>query len=123
MIRPGDYIIVTEAEPVYITGSVISPQGIFLRDQLTLEPGSGNGGWRAGKKRRSATCTSIGRNPAHRIHEKVVVDYAAIKKNQKPDFFLQAFDIVEVPEAECFRAQQTRANTAGSGDGQPGQHV
>src|SRR3984893_6970366 len=35
-IRPGDYIIVTEAEPVYITGSVVSPQGVYARDQLTL---------------------------------------------------------------------------------------
>src|SRR6266851_8801581 len=36
VIRPGDYVLVTEAEPVYITGSVFSPQGVFLRDQLTL---------------------------------------------------------------------------------------
>ena len=36
IIRPGDYITVTEAEPVYIIGSVNAPQGIFLRDQLTL---------------------------------------------------------------------------------------
>src|SRR5436190_18115187 len=36
IIRPGDYILVTEAEPVYVTGSVNSPQGIYLRDQLTL---------------------------------------------------------------------------------------
>ena len=34
VIRPGDYILVTEAEPVYITGSVISPQGVFMRDNL-----------------------------------------------------------------------------------------
>jgi len=36
VIRPGDYIIVTEAEPVYITGSVVQPQGVYMRDQLTL---------------------------------------------------------------------------------------
>src|SRR4026208_457649 len=36
VIRPGDYILVTEAEPVYITGAVVSPSGIFLREQLTL---------------------------------------------------------------------------------------
>src|SRR5215203_6010922 len=27
VIRPGDYVLVTEAEPVYVTGSVISPSG------------------------------------------------------------------------------------------------
>ena len=35
-IRPGDYVLVTEAEPVYITGAVNSPGGIYLREQLTL---------------------------------------------------------------------------------------
>ena len=36
VVRPGDYVLVTEAEPVYITGSVASPTGIYLRDKLTL---------------------------------------------------------------------------------------
>src|SRR5688500_11902428 len=36
VIRPCDYILDTEADPVYITGSVVAPQGVFIRDQLTL---------------------------------------------------------------------------------------
>ena len=36
VIRPGDYVLVTEAEPVYITGAVLSPGGLYLRDQLML---------------------------------------------------------------------------------------
>src|SRR5215208_1957490 len=36
IIRPGDYVLVTEAEPVYITGAVAAPTGVYLRDQLTL---------------------------------------------------------------------------------------
>jgi len=35
-IRPGDLIVVTEAEPVYVTGSVFAPAAIFLTDNLTL---------------------------------------------------------------------------------------
>src|SRR6185436_11318866 len=35
-IRPGDLVLVTEAEPVYITGSVVSPGSIMMRDNLTL---------------------------------------------------------------------------------------
>ncbi|MEP6707157.1 MAG: polysaccharide biosynthesis/export family protein, partial [Pyrinomonadaceae bacterium] len=35
-IRPGDYVSVTEAEPVYITGSVTGPQSVYMRDRLTL---------------------------------------------------------------------------------------
>ena len=37
--------------------------------------------------------------PGATDQEMIRVDYAAIKKNQKPDFFLQPFDVVEVPEA------------------------
>jgi hypothetical protein len=40
--------------------------------------------------------------PGATDQEMIRVDYAAIKKNQKPDFFLQAFDIIEVPEAGIF---------------------
>ena len=36
------------------------------------------------------------------------VDLAAIKKGLKPDFLLQAFDVVEVPEASAFSGQITR---------------
>src|SRR5215211_27480 len=36
VIRPGDYVLVTEAEPVYMTGAVMSPGGIYLREQLML---------------------------------------------------------------------------------------
>src|SRR5216684_539881 len=35
-IRPGDVVIVTEGEPIYVTGAVLAPQPIFLKDQLTL---------------------------------------------------------------------------------------
>src|SRR5260370_29341840 len=35
-IRPGDVVVVTEGEPVYVTGQVLAPQPIFMKDQLTL---------------------------------------------------------------------------------------
>ena len=30
---PGDYVLVTEAEPVYIYGAVVSPNGVYLRER------------------------------------------------------------------------------------------
>ncbi|MBV9209607.1 MAG: SLBB domain-containing protein, partial [Acidobacteria bacterium] len=36
LIHPGDIVTVMVAEPVYITGGVVSPQGINYREQLTL---------------------------------------------------------------------------------------
>jgi polysaccharide biosynthesis/export protein len=105
VIRPGDYILVTEAEPVYITGSVVAPQGVFLRDQLTL----GRALAMVGGPRKEAKATDI------RIYRQKVgspeqitihVDYAAIKKNQKPDVLLEPYDIIEVPEAGMFSASR-----------------
>jgi polysaccharide export outer membrane protein len=101
IIRPGDYVLVTEAEPVYITGSVIAPQGIFLRDQLTLSRALAMvGGVR--KEARTSDVRIYRQKPGATDQEMIRVDYGAIKKNQKPDFFLQAFDIIEVPEAGMF---------------------
>ena len=101
IVRPGDYVMVTEAEPVYIMGSVVSPQGIFLRDQLTLSRALAM----VGGARREAKISDVRiyrQKPGATDQETIKVDYGAIKKNQKPDFLLQAFDIVEVPEAGIF---------------------
>jgi len=101
IIRPGDYIMVTEAEPVYMTGSVVSPQGIYLRDQLTLSRALAMvGGVR--KEAKSNEVRIYRQKPGAQNQEVIKVDYAAIKKNQKPDFFLEAFDVVEVSEAGMF---------------------
>lgn len=101
VIRPGDYILVTEAEPVYITGSVIAPQGIFLRDQLTLSRALAMvGGVR--KEAKTSDVRIYRQKPGATDQQLIRVDYGAIRKNQKPDFFLEPFDIVEVPEAGLF---------------------
>jgi polysaccharide biosynthesis/export protein len=103
VIRPGDYILVTEAEPVYITGSVMSPTGIFLRDKLTL----GLALAMVGGTRKEAKLSDVRiyrQKPGTMEQEIIRVDYAAIKKNQKPDFLLQPYDVIEVPEAGAFSA-------------------
>jgi hypothetical protein len=48
------------------------------------------------------------------------VDYAAIKKNQKPDFILQAFDIIEVPEAGMFSSGRIGQTLVGAVSGSLG---
>lgn len=101
VIRPGDIIIVTEAEPVYMTGSVVSPQGIYLGDQLTLSRAIAMvGGVR--KEAKTSDVRIYRQKPGAQDLEIISVDYAAIKKNKKPDFFLQAYDVVEVGEASFF---------------------
>jgi polysaccharide export outer membrane protein len=122
VVRPGDYVMVTEAEPVYIMGSVVSPQGIFLRDQLTL----GRALAMVGGARKEAKITDVRiyrQKPGAPNQETIKVDYAAIKKNQKPDFVLQAFDIVEVPEAGMFSGPRIIQTLVGAATGGLGQFV
>jgi polysaccharide export outer membrane protein len=105
VIRPGDYVLVTEAEPVYITGAVVSPTAVFLREQLTL----GRALAMVGGTRKEAKNTEVKiyrQKPGSIEQEIIPVDYAAIKKNQKPDVILMPYDVIEVPEAGMFSSQR-----------------
>jgi polysaccharide biosynthesis/export protein len=112
VIRPGDYISVTEAEPVYITGSVGTPQGIYMRDQLTLGVALAMVG--GVKKEAKASDVRISRlKNGSNERETIHVDYTAIKKNQKPDILLKAYDVIEVPEASIFSGPRLATTLAG----------
>jgi polysaccharide export outer membrane protein len=105
VIRPGDYVLVTEAEPVYITGAVASPTGVYMRDQLTLSRALAMVG--GTRKEAKLNAVKIYRQvPGSTNQEIITVDVAAIKKNQKPDFLLQAYDVIEVPEAGMLSGQR-----------------
>ena len=101
VIRPGDYVLVTEAEPVYMTGAVVSPGGIYLRDQLTLTRALGMVGG-ARKEAKLSDVVVYRQVPGTIKTETFHVDVAAIKKNQKPDFVLQPYDTIEVSESGLF---------------------
>lgn len=120
VIRPGDILQVTEAEPVYVTGSVFSPQGIYLRDQLTLSRALAMvGGVR--KEAKVSTVKIYRQKPGSpQDQETIIVDYGAIKNNKKPDVFLQAFDVIEVPEANAFSLQRIPQTLLGAASGSLG---
>jgi polysaccharide export outer membrane protein len=116
IIRPGDYVHVTEAEPVYITGSVYSPQGVYMRDQLTL----GRALAMVGGVRKEAKTDDIRiyrQKPGSKDQEVIRVDYSAIKKSQKPDVLLQAFDVIDVPEAGIFSKGRFTSTLVGAVSG------
>jgi polysaccharide biosynthesis/export protein len=101
IIRPGDYILVTEAEPVYVTGSVYAPQGVYIRDQLTLSRALAMVGG-VKKEAKTSDVRIYRQKVGSPDQETILVDLAAIKKNQKPDILLQPYDVIEVPEAGMF---------------------
>jgi polysaccharide export outer membrane protein len=116
VIRPGDYILVTEAEPVYVTGSVVAPQGVFMREKLTL----GRALAMVGGARKEAKTTDIRiyrQKPGSADQDTIHVDYAAIKKSQKPDVLLEPYDIIEVPEAGMFSASRLPTTLMGAVSG------
>ena len=119
VVRPGDIVLVTEAEPVYITGSVVAPQGVFLRDQLTLSRALAMVGG-VKKEAKTSDIRIYRQKPGATDQEMIRVDYAAIKKNQKPDFFLQPFDIIEVPEAGIFSPSRIGQTLIGAVSGSLG---
>lgn len=101
VIRPGDLILVTEAEPVYITGSVVAPGGILMRDQLTLSRALAM----VGGTRPDANISEIRiyrQKPGSNQQETIKVDYAAIKKNKNPDVFLKPYDVIDVSDSSFF---------------------
>jgi protein involved in polysaccharide export with SLBB domain len=84
---------------------VIAPQGVFMREQLTL----GRALAMVGGTRKEAKTNDVRiyrQKPGSPEQDTIHVDYAAIKKNQKPDVLLEAYDIIEVPEAGLFSSSR-----------------
>jgi polysaccharide export outer membrane protein len=113
VIRPGDYVLVTEAEPIYITGSVVSPGGIFLREELMLSRALAMVGG-ARKEAKLSEVKIYRQIPGSANQEVLTIDVGAIKKNQKPDVLLQAYDVIEVPEAGMFSSSRIGATLIGA---------
>ena len=96
IIRSGDLVLVTEAVPVYITGSVVSPGSVMLTDQLTLSKAL----VMVGGTRKEAKLSEIKiyRQKGNAPQQVLKVDFEAVKKSQNPDIFLQPYDVIEVAD-------------------------
>jgi len=112
-IRPGDYVLVTEAEPVYITGSVVSPTGIFLSEDLKLSRALAMVGG-ARPEAKTSDVRIIRTVPGSSEQQIIHVDLDAIKKSQAPDVKLQAYDVIEVPEASVFSSKRLGTTILGA---------
>jgi polysaccharide export outer membrane protein len=99
-IRPGDIVIVAEGAPVYLTGAVLLPREVTLKDGMTL----GRAIAMAGGVTRQAKSTEVHiyRQKDGKIgSEDMKINFDAIKKGQ-PDILLQPFDIVDVRQIGTF---------------------
>lgn len=97
VIRPGDIVIVGEVNPVYVTGAVVAPQGLPLRDKLPITRAIAMvGGLR--KDAKPSKIRVYRQKPDSKEQEILTVDFSAIKKQKAEDFFLQPYDVIEVPD-------------------------
>jgi protein involved in polysaccharide export with SLBB domain len=94
-IRPGDIVIVTEGLPIYITGAVVSPGLITMKDQMTLARALAMVG---GVQRLSKSNEiDIYRHREGKLgQDHLTFNYDAIKKGTAQDVLLQAYDIIDV---------------------------
>jgi polysaccharide biosynthesis/export protein len=107
VIRPGDVVIVTEGEPVYVTGAVLAPQPIFMKDQLTLAHAIAMAG--GAQRLANTSAVHIYRKKDGAIgQEDLTYNYDAIRKGREKDVLLQPYDIVDVRNSGSFSGKNIK---------------
>lgn len=99
IIYPGDVIVVQKASPVYITGEVVAPQGIYLKEGgLSLTEAIAKiGGVRREAKTKDIKIYRLKSNSKDR--DVLTANYDLIKKGEQKDIMLEPYDIVEVDKS------------------------
>jgi polysaccharide export outer membrane protein len=97
VVRPGDIVIVQEAQPVYITGAVRTPMSLYLKDGMQLKQAIAMVGGLA-KDAKSSAVVIWRRKKGQSEPEKLVVNFKDIQKEKVKDVQLQPYDIVDVPD-------------------------
>ncbi len=114
-IIPGDIIIILKAAPVYITGEVLAPQGIYLKeDGLSLTEAIAKiGGVRREAKTKDIKIYRLKADSKDR--EIIAVNYDLIKKGEQKDIMLEPYDIVEVDKSKKSIGQTILEIVTGAG--------
>jgi protein involved in polysaccharide export with SLBB domain len=94
-IEAGDVVIVTESDPIYVTGSVVNPRPIFSKGPLKLlQAIKLAGGLRADAKKGKVLIYR--RRPNGDLAEEIALDLNEIVRHRTRDFILQPGDTVVV---------------------------
>lgn len=118
VIRPGDIVIVQEAAPVYVTGAVVAPQGIYLREgKMPLTRAIAMVGGLRKEAKASAVKIYRLKPGSEQEQEMITVDFNAIRKQSKEDFQLQPYDVIEVVDNSGSIANTFKNLLMGTGAG------
>jgi polysaccharide export outer membrane protein len=115
LIYAGDVIVVQRATPVYITGEVGAPQGIYLKESGTslIEAIAQVNGVSRQAKTKDIKIYRLKANSKDR--EIINVNYDRIKKGEQKDIMLQPYDIIEVDKSKKSIAQIILETVSGVG--------
>jgi polysaccharide export outer membrane protein len=96
-LQAGDIVVVPEMDLVYVIGSVVNPQAIYLKERLTLSQAIARVG---GVVRDSRTdkVKIYRQTPGSSNRTQIIVDLKAISKHRAEDPVLEPYDIIEVPK-------------------------
>ena len=100
VILPGDVIVVQKASPVYITGEVATPQGIYIKEGgLSLSEAIAKiGGVKREAKTKDIKIYRL--KPNSKDRDIITANYDQIKKGAQKDILLEPYDIIEVDKAK-----------------------
>ena len=112
LLQPGDLVVVVEAPPIYVTGQVYAPQGLYLKDHLTLTQAIAMAGGilTDGNPKKVRILRHKGRS----VREVIIIDLNAIRKHKKIDLVLKPYDVIEVPERDGGRRKLFDSHLASS---------
>jgi polysaccharide export outer membrane protein len=101
VIWPGDIVLVQEARPIYVTGAVVQPSPLYLRQNLTLSLAIAQvGGARKGAK---TDMVRIIRKKEGALNPDILVyNLDDIKHKKKPDVALMPYDVIDVSDGNAW---------------------
>jgi polysaccharide biosynthesis/export protein len=96
IIYPGDIIEIEKAKPIYVIGEVMSPQGVYLKENgLTVREAI----FRTGGISRDVKVKEVKvlrQKPNSKDYEEILVNWDLLSKNQGQDPVLEPYDVVIV---------------------------
>jgi polysaccharide export outer membrane protein len=116
-IRPGDIVIVTEGEPVFVTGLVMMPREVVIKDQLTLHRAIAMAGGTQKMAKTSEVYVYRKKEGKYIGSDYLKFNYDAIRKGKEPDVLLQPYDIIEVREVGALSGKSITELLKGLGMG------
>ena len=100
VIYPGDVIMVQKAAPVYITGEVIAPQGIYLKEGGTslYEAIAKISGLKPEAKTKDVKIFRL--KPNSKDRDTISANLDLIRKGVEKDIMLEPYDIVQIDKSK-----------------------